>query len=359
MIDDEDRLPGDLPPIPPAMPIPKLPQQEMADVGGRRMVRGFGITALVAGSVSAVTATAVVLALAAWSGHASKEGRYHGRGAGHAASPTTTAGTAALTLDQANTALARATNGQARAFAVFPAGAGGFTGALVGNANQSAPGADNRIVVWIDSSGDVLVGSLVTPTGVNLTQEAIKAFAQRGVHVMTASGAGGGPAAPAAPAAPNAPPTTLSAIDDGDVSGRIPVLTVFIDPNCVYCNVLWKTLRSPALDGKIAIRWVPVGIVRPDSVERAATVLAGGVKALDEDEQKFNGMKETGGAAKSTDQVEIAKVRANTQEFIAWSRAAGIGVGTPTLAWKTKSGAWQAVSGSQPAYYIANALGVK
>lgn len=57
--------------------------------------------------------------------------------------------------------------------------------------------------------------------------------------------------------------------DDADV-----IVYEFTDPNCPYCHKFWQTARPWVESGKVQIRHVMVGILKANSVAKAATILA-------------------------------------------------------------------------------------
>lgn len=60
-----------------------------------------------------------------------------------------------------------------------------------------------------------------------------------------------------------------------DGSAKAPrVVYVFTDPNCPYCNKLWADARPWVDAGKVQLRHILVGVIRPDSAGKAAAVLA-------------------------------------------------------------------------------------
>lgn len=59
-----------------------------------------------------------------------------------------------------------------------------------------------------------------------------------------------------------------------DGSAKAPrILYMFSDPNCPYCNMFWKQARPWVEAGDVQIRHIMVGILRQDSVEKAAALL--------------------------------------------------------------------------------------
>lgn len=71
------------------------------------------------------------------------------------------------------------------------------------------------------------------------------------------------------------------------------VVYVFTDPNCPYCNRLWENARPWVDAGKVQLRHVMVGVIRPDSATKAAAILtaASPAAALARNERN----RETGG----------------------------------------------------------------
>lgn len=59
-----------------------------------------------------------------------------------------------------------------------------------------------------------------------------------------------------------------------DGSAKAPrILYMFSDPNCPYCNMFWKQARPWVEAGDVQIRHIMVGMLRQDSVEKAAALL--------------------------------------------------------------------------------------
>jgi thiol:disulfide interchange protein DsbG len=70
---------------------------------------------------------------------------------------------------------------------------------------------------------------------------------------------------------------------------------VVMDPNCAFCHRLWVELR-PYEKAGLVVHWIPIGILAPSSVPRAAAVLKGGIKTLQTMEGRFDEAHEQGGA---------------------------------------------------------------
>lgn len=51
------------------------------------------------------------------------------------------------------------------------------------------------------------------------------------------------------------------------------VIYTFSDPNCPFCNRLWRAARPWVEAGKVQLRHVMVGVIREDSANKVATIL--------------------------------------------------------------------------------------
>lgn len=115
------------------------------------------------------------------------------------------------------------------------------------------------------------------------------------------------------------------------VGTRGPILTAFFDPNCMYCHALYVSLQPAVRAGRLRIRFVLVGIVRPDSTARAASILAAADpgQALAENETRFDRRREEGGFPIAP-RAQIARFLGVVTNNSATMDMAG-GIGTPTL----------------------------
>ncbi|MCH7313225.1 thiol:disulfide interchange protein DsbG [Acinetobacter sp. ANC 3882] len=62
-------------------------------------------------------------------------------------------------------------------------------------------------------------------------------------------------------------------IQDGSVKAP-RIIYVFSDPNCPYCHAFWEKARPYVKAGKVQLRHIQVGVIRPESRGQAATLLA-------------------------------------------------------------------------------------
>lgn len=69
------------------------------------------------------------------------------------------------------------------------------------------------------------------------------------------------------------------------------VIYTFTDANCPYCHLFWEAARPWVHSGKVQLRHLMVGVIRPDSAGKAAAILAADnpSEALLENENAFDG----------------------------------------------------------------------
>ena len=72
------------------------------------------------------------------------------------------------------------------------------------------------------------------------------------------------------------------------------VIYVIMDPNCIFCHMLWIALKPYEAAG-LQVRWIPVGFLHEDSSAKAAAILKGGEPALEQCQQHFDVKTESGG----------------------------------------------------------------
>ncbi len=183
---------------------------------------------------------------------------------------------AGLTLADANQLVRTASGGQYSAVRVF-LGPHHLYGVVVA---QSADATASTSVMWItpDKSG-LMAGTLLDSSGADLNQVALINLGLRFRPVDSLRRAG-------------APVTKGILMGSGG-----PILTVFIDPNCSYCHLFFQQVTPYVLKKNIRLRFVMVGVIKPDSRDRAAAILSATspLAALQQDQDRFDSGAEEGG----------------------------------------------------------------
>ncbi len=129
-------------------------------------------------------------------------------------------------------------------------------------------------------------------------------------------------------------------IQDGDAQAP-KIIYVFNDPNCPYCHTFWKQARPLVESGKVQLRHIMVGVIRPSSKGQAATIL----NALDPKEV-FKQYNLADGKSKVKEMQDIPKklseqLDANTKLMDKYGFYA-----TPAMVWKDAHGVIQSQQGS-------------
>jgi thiol:disulfide interchange protein DsbG len=118
------------------------------------------------------------------------------------------------------------------------------------------------------------------------------------------------------------------------------VVYMFTDPNCPYCNSIWKATK-PYYDNGLQVRHIMVGILRQSSMAKAAAILGADdpAAALRRHEESY---EDDGGIAPAEDvsgEVE-AQLKANNQLM----RELGVN-GTPAIFYKDGEGTVKSANG--------------
>ena len=124
------------------------------------------------------------------------------------------------------------------------------------------------------------------------------------------------------------------------VGHRGPELTAFMDPNCIWCHRFYEKALPLIHAGKLHLRVVLVGFLKPTSAAKAAAVLMARhpAQALALDESRFNVVTEEGGIhpASAAPASIRESVHHNTQILIHTGEEA-----TPTLLYLNKQNHWE------------------
>lgn len=182
-----------------------------------------------------------------------------------------------LTLDKADQLISGATSGQYRALRLFR-GPHGMNGVVVRSSSSSS--SSSTAVMWITPDGAAVVaGRLLDAGAADLNQAALVSLGYRYAPAESLRRASVAAARP------------ILAGTGG------PTLTIFIDANCSYCHLLYQQLMPYVAQRQVRVRFVMVGLIKPDSSDRAIAILStrDPLAALKRDQDEFDTGAEEGG----------------------------------------------------------------
>jgi len=108
---------------------------------------------------------------------------------------------------------------------------------------------------------------------------------------------------------------------------------VIMDPNCIFCHMLWIALKPYEAAG-LQVRWIPVGFLHEDSSAKAAAILKGGEPALEQCQQRFDVKTESGGIAGIDITPELRQKLESNLQLLDEARVRG----TPGIFYKDNAG---------------------
>lgn len=125
------------------------------------------------------------------------------------------------------------------------------------------------------------------------------------------------------------------------------VLTIFFDPNCPYCRQLYSDLRPFVGTGGLQLNWVPVAILEPSSLGKAAAILQAGNRL-----QAFRAMEDhaldpnrPAPAVPTASQIS-AKTRQTLKANEAVLKQAGVYFSVPLVVYRNRAGQPQLLLGA-------------
>ena len=201
--------------------------------------------------------------------------------------------TASVNRIDAQTLVGAISHGKMRLVKVFPGPESNIVGIIAkGPTGQKA-------LAWMVDGKYLLIGALIKADGKNLSEldaENAGLVVKPLPSSMVASSA-------------------LSAT--GFTVGHAgPLMAVFMDPNCIFCHKFWDAAQADIRAGKLRLKVIPVGFLKPSSLAKATTILQAVDPALAwaHNERRFRKSIEEGGEkpAAHLDPKAMADVRANT-----------------------------------------------
>jgi thiol:disulfide interchange protein DsbG len=145
----------------------------------------------------------------------------------------------------------RLSRGHLRLLNTFP-GPDGLTGIVA----EPAQGAGRKTLAWGLDGKLLIPGPVLDSAGQNLTRAAMQS------HGLL----------PKPMPADQLAKAMLRA--SGFVWGhKGPLVAAFLDPNCIFCHKFWVEAQPLVNAGKLRVKVVPVGFLKPTSLPKAATIL--------------------------------------------------------------------------------------
>lgn len=115
---------------------------------------------------------------------------------------------------------------------------------------------------------------------------------------------------------------------------------IFFDPNCPFCHQLYKKLRPFVGKDDVQFRWIPLGMLTPSSLPKAAAILQASdpVQAFykNEDDYDFAANGQPGGGIEPAKDVS-SKVRAELAANLALYNSQKL-FGVPVVIWRKADG---------------------
>ncbi|GGX86347.1 thiol:disulfide interchange protein DsbG [Litchfieldella qijiaojingensis] len=135
-----------------------------------------------------------------------------------------------------------------------------------------------------------------------------------------------------------------------DASHIVYTLT---DPNCPYCNALWKSSRPLIEQGELQLRHVLVGVLSEDSFRKAAAILESNNPAIALETHELN--FRDGGIGPVTPSEESRALLTRHAQLM---REAGA-TGTPTSYYRDEEGNVQRIDGAVSTDQLRGILGIE
>ncbi|TNF65978.1 MAG: thiol:disulfide interchange protein DsbG [Gammaproteobacteria bacterium] len=112
---------------------------------------------------------------------------------------------------------------------------------------------------------------------------------------------------------------------------------IIADPNCHFCHLLYQSLQPEIQSGNLAVRWILIGAVKPDSAAKTMAIFdsANPLKALEENEHNFNESREEGGIAPDAKPSAQAKAQLDKNMQFMMNNKMYV---TPIILYKTVNG---------------------
>lgn len=152
---------------------------------------------------------------------------------------------------------------------------GGLTGWIL------SQGVNRNTVAYTTSNGKIVIGGpMLNAKGENLSEQYLEQYAPKPAYEKFW---------------PRLESSTY--VQEGATGSDVKsIIYVFMDPNCGYCRLAWKSF-VPYFKVGLQVRWIPVGFLSPDSNNKAAALITAPDAALALKELHTQGAKFPGTAS--------------------------------------------------------------
>ncbi|OGT32218.1 MAG: hypothetical protein A3E87_05380 [Gammaproteobacteria bacterium RIFCSPHIGHO2_12_FULL_35_23] len=191
-------------------------------------------------------------------------------------------------------------------------------------------GPAQQTIVYADKDGNYMIaGAIITPDGQNLAQLDYDKYVNSALSPQIFASA-----------------QKTNWIQDGNANAPHKAY-ILVEPNCMACHMLYNTLKPLISSGQLAVRWIFVAFMKPQSEAMVAAIMQTNNPSLAfaTDEKNFNVNTETGGIPPATS-VSAATKKKIDQNMTFMTQYQFIG--TPVVAYKSTAGDYQVIRGFLP-----------
>jgi thiol:disulfide interchange protein DsbG len=131
------------------------------------------------------------------------------------------------------------------------------------------------------------------------------------------------------------------------------VIYIFFDPNCPYCHRLFVNTRSWVKQGKLELRWIPVGILMTTSEGKAIAILQADdpLAAFYKNEEHYD---KGGAIEEDLGSPEVEKKLKANESLLARTHFGAV----PVMLFRDQTGVARLITGSPPKTRLMNLLGI-
>ncbi len=193
---------------------------------------------------------------------------------------------------------------------------------------------DGPVTIYVTKDGNAIVGTRINAKGESIDAKTAQDLVAKPLNDATWKRLG-----------------SAKWVPDGRADAP-RVVYVFTDANCPWCHRFWDAARPWVQSGKVELREILVGIIRPDSPGKAAAILgaANPTSALEQNEKNFD---KGGIAAVSPVPDDVKQTLAENLKLMA-----DLGFrGTPGIVYKSEDGTVSFLGGFPQGEKLAAVMG--